>query len=371
MYHSRVHSKPLYIFVGRPSIKEINYMCLSEITLLACTCGCSHAHKNMSWLFRDLTSLSTRSFHEPDLNLKLDLAYITPQLIVCSGPVSSYLKSWYRYTTTDLAQFLNHKHATNGHKYWRIWNFRAEGPGYSMKEFKHRVDYRPFPDHQPPPINLLIRCVQSIDEFLSKDPCNVAVLHCKAGKGRSGTITCAYLMYKQAFLTPQAANNIFTSRRMNLYFGDGVSILSQKMYLDYWNTLLLERQGSDLLQPLVLQSTIVLKDILLYAIKGSFTIRLKAYREEQEGKQLIELFSKDLSMAQRGIDVRIEIPFLEILPCKDLYLVVSRSCSTWFCPYFCQEQSFSANWESFDGYLGLQLRGPRLFDKLQIRWSLE
>ena len=60
----------------------------------------------------------------------------------------------------------------------------------------------------------------------------VAVIHCKAGKGRSGTVTCSYLISVDGW-TMEDALSRFTVRRMRPGFGNGVSIPSQLRWVGY------------------------------------------------------------------------------------------------------------------------------------------
>lgn len=60
----------------------------------------------------------------------------------------------------------------------------------------------------------------------------VVVVHCKAGKGRSGTMACSYLI-SQCGWTAQDALARFTERRMRPKFGAGVSIPSQLRWVSY------------------------------------------------------------------------------------------------------------------------------------------
>lgn len=60
----------------------------------------------------------------------------------------------------------------------------------------------------------------------------VVVVHCKAGKGRSGTVTCSYLISEEGW-TKEDALSRFTERRMRSGFGAGVSIPSQLRWIGY------------------------------------------------------------------------------------------------------------------------------------------
>ena len=71
----------------------------------------------------------------------------------------------------------------------------------------------PFDDHNAPPIGLFDSFCQDVDEWLSKDPKNVVVTHCKAGKGRTGVMICAYLMHNKSFATPDEAFKFYGEKR--------------------------------------------------------------------------------------------------------------------------------------------------------------
>lgn len=72
-------------------------------------------------------------------------------------------------------------------------------------------------------------------------------MHCKAGKGRSGTASCSYLIAEEGWTVEKALQR-FTERRMRPNMGKGVSIPSQLRwigYVDRWakyGKLYVERQ---------------------------------------------------------------------------------------------------------------------------------
>ena len=153
-------------------------------------------------------------------------------VIVTSGPSSTYPQRAYRNPTDALVKFLDEKH---GEK-WAIWEFRAEGTGYPDTEVHGRIKHYPWPDHHPPPFALIPNIMASMRNWLKDpDPKNdgaVVVVHCKAGKGRSGTVACSYLISEEQWTKDDALAR-FTARRMRAGFGAGVSIPSQLRWVEY------------------------------------------------------------------------------------------------------------------------------------------
>ncbi|OTB06470.1 hypothetical protein M426DRAFT_55211 [Hypoxylon sp. CI-4A] len=186
----------------------------------------------------------------------LDLCYVTDNIIATSGPSQTYPQRAYRNPLDRLVAFLDSKHGKN----WAIWEFRAEGTGYPDELVYNRIRHYPWPDHHPPPFKLVPMIVANMRNWLNgndleadhvitsdgkknivgkvietlkdKKSGRVVVVHCKAGKGRSGTMACSFLIAECGW-TPEQALARFTERRMRPKFGAGVTIPSQLRWIGY------------------------------------------------------------------------------------------------------------------------------------------
>eukprot|EP01047_Picozoa_sp_COSAG01_P093209 COSAG01_NODE_24396_length_780_cov_1.449339_2_plen_66_part_00 len=64
---------------------------------------------------------------------------------------------------------------------------------------------------------------------MQEDPQNVCAVHCKAGKGRTGTLICSYFAYAEQFDT--TADGIAYYGWCRTANGKGVTIPSQLRYI--------------------------------------------------------------------------------------------------------------------------------------------
>jgi len=174
-----------------------------------------------------LVSKKKRRLQEDEFDL--DLSYITGNLISMGYPAQG-MEGIYRNSITDVKAFLDSRH--KGH--YRLYNLCAERI-YDHSLFEGRVnhDFR-FLDHNPPPMKHFAPFVGSVTDWLNSDPKNVAVVHCKAGKGRTGTVISAYLCFSNEMSSEEALDFFGTQRTKD---GKGVTIPSQRRFVEYFSRL--------------------------------------------------------------------------------------------------------------------------------------
>jgi len=103
--------------------------------------------------------------------------------------------------------------------------FNLSGEVYDYTKFHNRVYDYGWPDHSTCPLEFILRIIDAMKQYVEEDPENVAVVHCLAGRGRTGTIVSAFLLKIGLLDTSEAALNYFAETRSAK--GEGVLTPSQ------------------------------------------------------------------------------------------------------------------------------------------------
>ena len=162
----------------------------------------------------------------------LDLTYITPRIIALGLPASG-LERLYRNPLSEVRDFLDGKHAG---KYAMV-NLCDERD-YSNDDFPMaaKVFRFPFADHHPCTMAAMHAFCERAARFLAEDDEHVLAVHCKAGKGRTGVMICAYLLFAQIHTQAEQALHFFRSARTTDL--DAVNNPSQTAYVRQYAALL-------------------------------------------------------------------------------------------------------------------------------------
>ncbi|KIW15505.1 hypothetical protein PV08_05551 [Exophiala spinifera] len=358
----------------------------------------------------------------------LDLCYVTDYIVVTSGPSSVWPKKAYRNPLDQLVSFLDRKHGQD----WSIFEFRAEGTGYPDKEVYNRIHHFPFPDHHPPPFALIPKVMAAMRNWIQRcdeatqeaDTQNqrprIAVVHCKAGKGRSGTISCSYLISEEGW-DKQKALAQFTNRRMRAGFGQGVSIPSQLRWVDYVD------KWTNQMGKYYKDVPVEILEIHIWGLRDGVTVTVEGYVESgrkihkyhrftrQEMTLLGETSDERASIssskkdqhvlstppagtprsstvslstsANTSQDVILKPSTPVVLPSSDVnidferrskatagFTMMTALAHVWFNAWFHggydghNSGTFEIKWEAMDGIKGSSRKGTRALDRLAVVW---
>jgi len=205
----------------------------------------------MSSLIRKTVSKKKRRYQKQGFDL--DLSYITDKLIAMGFPSES-VEGVYRNPFKEVFRFLELMHKDH----YKVYNLCSER-SYDISKFHNRVECFPFDDHNCPTIDQVLKFCENVKHWIKSNDKNVAVIHCKAGKGRTGLMICCYMIFSQEWSNPKDALDFYAA--MRTFNKKGVTIPSQIRYVYYTGHIMNQWGGI-----LPKSKALLLKSIIFHTI---------------------------------------------------------------------------------------------------------
>ncbi|RUS91335.1 hypothetical protein EGW08_000949 [Elysia chlorotica] len=185
----------------------------------------------MSSTMRDLLNRSQEQTQVEGGALSLDVVYITERIISMTFPSEGH-DTIYSFNLKEVVRMLQTKHGDN----YLILNLSEQRN--DLTKANPQVKDLGWPDHMAPPLERLCSLCKAVDSWLTQDPRNVAVLHCKGGRSRIASIIAAYMHYSNICASADQALDRFAMKR---FYDDklgGLPLPSQRRYVRYFSGLL-------------------------------------------------------------------------------------------------------------------------------------
>ncbi|KAK2879666.1 hypothetical protein Q8A73_023478 [Channa argus] len=188
--------------------------------------------KELEKVTRRMVSENKRRYQKDGFDL--DLTYVTDRVIAMSFP-SSGKQSFYRNPIKEVVRFLDTKHEDH----YKVYNLCSE-KGYDPQLFHYRVERVFIDDHNVPSLEDMLKYTASVREWMAAHPTNIIAIHCKGGKGRTGTMVCTWLIDSDQFESAQDSLEYFGERRTDKSQSSkfqGVETPSQSRYVGYYEVM--------------------------------------------------------------------------------------------------------------------------------------
>ncbi|XP_059540507.1 phosphatidylinositol 3,4,5-trisphosphate 3-phosphatase TPTE2-like isoform X1 [Myotis daubentonii] len=189
----------------------------------------AYQERQLEKLTRRMVSGNKRRYKKDGFDL--DLTYVTERIIAMSFP-SSGKESFYRNPIQEVVRFLDTKHRNH----YQVYNLCRER-SYDPKYFHYRVHRIMIDDHNVPSLSEMVEFSKEAQNWMAQDDKNIIVIHCKGGKGRTGTMVCACLIACEIFTTAEDSLYYFGERRTDKTTSSkfqGVETPSQNRYVGYF-----------------------------------------------------------------------------------------------------------------------------------------
>ncbi|XP_042357261.1 tensin-2-like isoform X2 [Plectropomus leopardus] len=169
--------------------------------------------------------------HVMERHYDFDLTYITERIISVFFP-PDLEEQRYRRNLQEVASMLKSKHQDK----FLLLNLSEKR--HDISRLNPKVQNFGWPDVHAPPLDRICAVCKAMETWLTSDPHNVVVLHCKGNKGKTGVIVAAYMHYSKI---SAGADQALTTLAMRKFCEDKVSSSlqpSQNRYIYYFGGLL-------------------------------------------------------------------------------------------------------------------------------------
>ncbi|XP_074527166.1 tensin-2-like isoform X2 [Halichoeres trimaculatus] len=160
-----------------------------------------------------------------------DLTYITERIISVFF-LPDLEEQRYRRNLQEVASMLKSKHQDK----FLLLNLSEKR--HDITRLNPKVQDFGWPDLHAPPLDRICAVCKAMETWLTAEPLNVVVLHCKGNKGKTGVIVAAYMHYSKI---SARADQALTTLAMRKFCEDKVSSSlqpSQNRYIYYFGGLL-------------------------------------------------------------------------------------------------------------------------------------
>nr|XP_043879443.1 tensin-2-like [Solea senegalensis] len=169
--------------------------------------------------------------HVMENHYDFDLTYITERIISVFF-LPDLEEQRYRRNLQEVASMLKSKHQDK----FLLLNLSEKR--HDITRLNQKVEDYGWPDLHAPPLDRICAICKAMETWLSADPSNVVVLHCKGNKGKTGVIVAAYMHYSKI---SAGADQALTTLAMRKFCEDKVSSSlqpSHNRYIYYFSGLL-------------------------------------------------------------------------------------------------------------------------------------
>uniref|UniRef100_A0A8C2Z7L3 Transmembrane phosphatase with tensin homology n=1 Tax=Cyclopterus lumpus TaxID=8103 RepID=A0A8C2Z7L3_CYCLU len=238
--------------------RVVSFLRFLRIIILVRVFRLAAQSKELEKVTRRMVSENKRRYQKDGFDL--DLTYVTDRVIAMSFP-SSGKQSFYRNPIREVARFLDTKH--EGH--YKVYNLCSE-KGYDPQFFHYKVERVFIDDHNVPSLEDMLKYTANVREWMSADPKNIIAIHCKGGKGRTGTLVCTWFIDSDQFESAKDSLEYFGERRTDKSQSSkfqGVETPSQSRYVGYYETM--KTKFNRRLPP---PKSLMIKSIRIHSIGG-------------------------------------------------------------------------------------------------------